>query len=152
LRASLMLGVLAVFNPLTAGEQGKNDGKAQKSVRQLKFAPKNAAIIFAIGGKSKLTRCDDADAVAKLLGEDGKAEARALAAQVDFKKEALVLISWTCSGPPDGVLKHEVKNKQIIFFVQGPPAGGVRGRRARIGADFFAVPRDMKITFEPKER
>jgi len=136
----------------TAGEKDKKEGKEDKSVRSLKFAPKEPAIIFAIGGKSKLTRCDDAEAVAKLLGDDGKAAAKALADQVDFKKEAIVLISWTTSGPPDGVLKHEMQDKQIIFYVQGPPAGGVRGQRARIGADFFAVPRDAKVTFEPKER
>ena len=126
--------------------------KVTKTVRTLKFAPKDASVIFAIGGKSKLTRCDDAAAVAKLLGDAGKAEAKALAAQVDFEKEAIVLISWTTSGPPDGILKREMKNKQIVFFVQGPAAGGARGQRARIGADFFAVPRDAKVIFEAKER
>src|SRR5262245_29067825 len=135
-----------------AGEKGKDGKKEEKSVRPLKFAAKDVSVIFAIGGQSKLTRLEDAEAVAKLLGDKGKAEAKALAAQVDFKKEALVLVSWTTSGPPDGVLKYEIKDKQIIFFVQGPPAGGARGQRARIGADFFAVPRDAKVTFEPKER
>jgi hypothetical protein len=131
-----------------AGEKGKDD----KAVRALKFAPKDPASVFSIGGKSKLTRLADAEAVEKLLGEKGKADAKALAAQVDFKKEAIVLVSWTSAGPPDGILKHELKDKRIVFFVQGPPPGKPRGLRARIGADFFAVPRDAEVTFEPKER
>jgi hypothetical protein len=153
LRASIMFGVLAaaVCEPLPAGEKGK-DSKGERSVRALKFAPKSPILVFAIGGKGKLTRCDDAVALANLLGANGQAEANALAAQVDFKKEAIVFISWTTSGPPDGVLTHQVTDKKVTFFVQGPGAGAARGLRARIGADFFAVPRDRKVTFDPKER
>lgn len=152
-RASTLLLILAfiVAQPTTAGEKGTN-GNDQKSVRALKFTPKDAFLIFSIGGKSKLTRCDDAAALAKLLGNKAAAEAKALAAQVDFTKESIVFVSWTTSGPPDGVLTHEYKNQQVTFYVQGPPPGPPRGARARIGADFLAVPRDLKLAFDPKER
>ena len=113
LRTSIILAVLGamVSQPTSAGEKGKDD----KSVRMLKFAPKKAATLFTIGGKSQVMRCDDVDAVAKLLGNDGATEAKALAAQVDFDKESIVLVSWTTSGPPDGVLKHESKNKHLLI-------------------------------------
>jgi hypothetical protein len=135
-----------------------NDKKPQAKdtkpmVRPLKFAPKDPTANFMIGGMSKLTLLPDAAAVEKLVGQ---ASAKSLCDAVDFKKETIVLVSWTTSGPPDGVLKHEIKkdgtSQKVVFFVQGPPGGGARGQRARIGADFFAIPRDMQATFEPKER
>src|SRR5262245_55855297 len=85
---AVLVGVIG-NSPTAVSAAGDKDGKA---VRALKFAPKDASVIFAIGGKSKLTRCDDVVAVAKLLGDAGKAEAKALATQVDFDKEAIVLI------------------------------------------------------------
>src|SRR5262245_57391836 len=107
LRAWIILCMLAVAicNAISlcsepvAGEKDKKEGKEDKSVRALKFAPKDAFVVYGIGGKGKLTRLEDVEAVEKLLGEKGKAEAKALAAQVDFKKDAIVLISWTTSGP-----------------------------------------------------
>jgi hypothetical protein len=156
-RTSMILGLFVVALCSSArliakeasatGAQDKGDPDA-KNVRPLKFVPKEAALLFKIGGKSTLTKFEDAEALEKLLGDSAKA----LAAQVDFKKEAIVLVSWTTSGPPDGVLKHELKDKAILFYIQGPPPGKARGERARIGADFFAVPRDAKVTFDPKER
>jgi hypothetical protein len=130
---------------------GKNDKKkdTKPMVRPLKFAPKDPTINFKIGGMGKLTVLTDAEAVEKLVGQ---ASAKSLTDAVDFKKESIVLVSWTTSGPPEGVLKHEIKKDAVVFYVQGPPGGGARGQRARIGADFFAIPRDVQATFEPRER
>ena len=89
----------------------------------------------------------------KLVGKD---EAKALADQVDFDRDMIVHVSWTTSGPPEGMLKHEVKgtgeDRRLTFYVQGPPGVKARGQRARIGADFFAVPKNMAVAFDPKER
>ena len=130
----------------------QDDKKSDKPlvVRSLKFMPKDPTVIFMYGGQSKIWTLSDAAAVEKLVG---KANAKSLVDAVDFTKEAIVLVSWTTSGPPEGVLKHEVKaDRGLQFYVQGPPAGGVRGQRARIGADFFAVPQKLKVSFDPKER
>jgi hypothetical protein len=133
-----------------AGKEDKGDGV---SVRALKFAPKDPTVVFGIGGQSKLTALKDAAAVEKLVGKDA---AKQLLDAVDFEKEQIVLVSWTTSGPPDGMLKHELKgtgkDRKVNFYVQGPPGAKVRGQRARLGADFFAVPAKMEVSFEAKER
>ncbi len=135
-----------------AGKGAGKDKDAKPGVRPIKFNPKDPTVAFTLGGLNKLTSMTDAAAVEKLVG---KASAQSLIDAIDFQKEALVLVSWTTSGPPDGVLKHEIKMdgnaQRVIFYVQGP-TGGVRGQRARIGADFFAVPRDARTTFDPQER
>ncbi len=128
--------------------QGDKAKDAKSSVRALKFAPKDPMIGFKIGGLNKLTALADAEAVEKLVGKES---AKALVEAVDFTKEQIVLVSWTTAGPPEGKLMHEVKDGKIQFFIQGPDAKQ-RGQRARLGADFFAVPRDAKVAFEPKER
>ena len=138
---------------VNAKAEGKAGGDAKPLVRPIKFVAKDPTIAFTIGGMSKVTTLADAEAVEKLIG---KASAKSLLDAVDFQKEMLVLVSWTTSGPPDGTLQHEMKGegaaRKITFFVQGPPGAGIRGQRARIGADFFAVPRDTKVAFDAKER
>jgi hypothetical protein len=137
-------GTLLVTTAVEA-QEAKSD---KVSVRPLNFRPQDPTIGFTIGGQSKITRLADATAVEKLLGKN---EAKGLIGQVDFKKEAIVLVSWTTAGPPEGILKHEVKKGVINFFVKGPNVR-VRGQRARIGADFFAVPVGYQVTFDPRER
>jgi len=136
------------------GAQGRPEEAVQKedsapTVRQLKFVAKDPTAIFNLGGKGKLTRLADAEAVEKLVGKDA---AKRLIDAVDFTKEAIVLVSWSTSGPPDGKLQQQLKDKNLQFYVQGPPGGGARGQRLRIAADFFAVPRELNVTFDPKER
>ncbi|MBY0525950.1 MAG: hypothetical protein K2R98_21330 [Gemmataceae bacterium] len=77
--------------------------------------------------------------------------AKELGEQVDFTKEQIAWVGWTTSGPPEGQLKHEIKDKEVIFYVQAP-AANVRGQRARIGNDFFAVPAKLKAQIEKGER
>ena len=140
---------LLTANPLDA--QGDKDEKI--IVRPLKFSPKDPTVAFTIGGQSKVTLLTDAAAVEKLIG---KASAKGLVDLVDFEKEKIVFVSWTTGGPPDGTLTHEIKgagkDRKLTFFVQGPKGAKDRGERARIGADFFAVPRSVSVTFDPKER
>jgi hypothetical protein len=135
-------------------DKAKKDGEEVKpAVRQLRFVPKDPTVMFKIGGMSKVTTITSVDAAEKLLG---RPNAKMLIDAVNFKSESIVLVSWTTSGPPDGTLKYETKGEgegaKVTFYVQGPAGGGVRGQRARIGADFFAVPRDTKVAFESKER
>ena len=150
--ATLGLCVLAT-GLADSAVQAQGDKDNEKIVRPLQFAPKDPTVVFMIGGQSTLIRLTDAEAVEKLVG---KSAAHSLIDLVDFKKEAIVLVSWTTSGPPEGVLKHETKGdgagRRVQFYVQGPPGGGARGQRARIGADFFAVSREVKATFDPVER
>ncbi|MEI7688197.1 MAG: hypothetical protein WCL32_24595 [Planctomycetota bacterium] len=137
------LALLASF--AAAGEPGKD-------IRPILFKPIDDGLDNKLGGQSKAYIAKDATAAEEFLG---KADAKALAAKLDFTKEQLVLVSWTTSGPPDGTLKHEIKgaagNRALVFFVQAP-AAPVRGQRARIGMDLFAVPRDLAVLFDAKER
>ena len=154
MQARIWLGLLCVGTPFAAlgsiSAQGdKKDDKAIV-VRPLKFAPKDPTVVFMLGGQGKLWTLSDADAVEKLVG---KASAKPLIDAVDFKKEAIVVVSWTTSGPPEGTLKHAAKaDGSLQFYVQGPPGAKARGQRARIGLDVFAVPQMVKTTFDPKER
>jgi hypothetical protein len=79
----------------------------------------------------------------------GKTLAAVLANYVDFSREYVVFVRWETSGPPFGKLKYEVtgtgKERQVRFYVEEPPGNRPRGRAARIGADFFAIPRDMTV-------
>ncbi|MBI1832938.1 MAG: hypothetical protein HYR84_15975 [Planctomycetes bacterium] len=123
------------------------------TVRPLKFTPKDPTIIFSIGAKNKVTALADAAAVEKLLGKEN---AKRLTVTVDFDKEQIVFVSWSTSGPPDGMLRHEVKgtgkDRKVTFYVQGPPGVTARGQRLRIGADFFVLPRHVAVAYDTKER
>ncbi len=141
-----VIGWTTVSESAAQGDKGKD---AKATVRALKFAPKDPTIGFKIGGQNKLTTLADSEAVEKLVGKES---AKGLVDAVDFTKEQIVLVSWTTSGPPDGVLMHEMKDGKIQFYVQEPIGVKVRGQRARIAADFFASPRDAKVAFDPKER
>jgi hypothetical protein len=145
-------GALAFLLAAPALEaQGEKDGKVE--VRALKFAPKDRTVLFKLGGKASATPLENAAAVEKLVGKES---AKGLIDAVDFDKEMIVFVSWNTSGPPDGTLKHEVKgagkDRKLTFYVQGPPGAKARGERLRIGADFFAVPRQIAVAFDSKER
>lgn len=118
----------------------KANGHEKSVVRPVKFVAQDPTVVFMIGGQSKRTRLADAEAVEKTVGKES---ARSPTEGIDFTKEKLVLVSWTSSGPPEGMLKHWIKGKhadcKITFYIQGPDAR-IRGQRALIGADFFAVP------------
>jgi hypothetical protein len=136
------------------GKAGKGKGDPEKpAVRPVKFTPKDPTTFFTLGGQGKVTTLENADAVERLIG---KANAAVLLDAVDFQKETLVFVSWTTSGPPDGKLQHEMKKDgdktRVNFYVQGPPGVNDRGQRARLGADFFVVPRGTQVTIEAKER
>jgi hypothetical protein len=79
----------------------------------------------------------------------GKTVAAVLANYVDFSKENVVFVRWETFGPPFGQLKYEItgkgKDRHVRFYVQEPPGNGPRGRAARLGADFFAIPRDVTV-------
>lgn len=122
-------------------------------VRALKFEPAKQDFYIEFGGKNMLEEFESQAKVAKALGVKA---AKALTDQMDFEKEKLVLVSWNTSGPPEGKLMHELVmkggEKRIVFFVKAPANVLIRGQRARIGADFFAVPRHATLAFEATER
>jgi hypothetical protein len=150
---TMSLGALLVAGFVVQNSWAEEDKEEKITVRHLKFAPKDLTVSFMIGGQSKMTTLTDAAAVEKLVGKDA---AKELIDIVDFGKEAIVLVSWTTAGPPDGMLQHELmekgKDRRLTFFVQGPPGAKERGARARIGADFFAVPKNLAVSFDSKER
>lgn len=95
-------------------------------------------------------------AVLKLV--DKKATNK-LIAGVDFKEEMSVLVLWETGGPLYGNLDYEVKGNELNFFVEAPDPDqlwklrrGSRGKALQFNADFFVVPRDVPVTFEPGER
>jgi hypothetical protein len=141
-----------VFAVALAPWVAAQDEKDKVPVRPLKFMPKDPTKGFSIGGRNKVTPLANAEAVEKLVGKES---ANGLIDAVNFDKEMIVLVSWSTSGPPDGTLKHEVKgagkDRKLTFYVQAP-AAKARGERLRLGADFFAVPRDLAVTLEPNER
>ena len=80
----------------------------------------------------------------------GAAAAKALAKQVDFGEEQVVVVSWTGSGLAklrfDRVMS---KGKTVLeFFVDEPPPDGApRTLEGRLGLDFFAVPANTSVRF-----
>jgi uncharacterized SAM-binding protein YcdF (DUF218 family) len=124
---------------------------AKPKVRALPFPQGDPELVARLGGQGKVTKLNDAEAVGALLGPSAGRIIKA----VDFGREAVALVSWTTSGPPEGMLRYEVKENgaeaKVVFFVSAP-AARIRGQRARIAADFFAVPAGAKVLFEPGER
>jgi hypothetical protein len=140
--------ILGLVLPLPATGQGKD--KPDLTVRKLtvKADPKG----LPSGGTSVTVFTSQKEA-AKVVGEG---VAKQLADQVDFTKEQVAHVQWTTGGPPFGVLQHEVKKtgdaQEVVFYIQGPPAGAARGRALRLGNDYFAIPPKIKATLDPKER
>jgi len=157
----ILMGLLMAYvcnaaaeTSLVAEPEKQEGGNADTAVaRPLRFEPGDMDFYVRFGGQSKLTILENAAAVKKLLGKD---TARLLVRLVDFDREKIVLVSWTITGPPMGVLKHEIKgegkNRRLVFYVQGPVGVQIRGQLARSAADFFAVPKDMPVSFDAKER
>jgi hypothetical protein len=145
--AALLFGGVVLASNATA-----NDKDEKIAVKTLKFTPKDSGAVQKIGGKGKATVLTDASAVENLVGKDN---AKSLTDMVNFEKEELVLISWTQIGTPSGKLMYEVKgtgkDRKVIFYVQAPDAK-IRSRLARVAADFFVLPKDVAVDFEPKER
>jgi hypothetical protein len=124
--------------------------KGDIEVRQLKLAPTRPPMtIYTFAGRNEMMSFPDLETLEKLMGKEAAA---GLADQIDFNKEKIVLVSWSTPGPPDGVLRYQVKRDGTLeFFVEGP-GGGMRGKRLRLSADFFAVPRDVEVVFDTAER
>lgn len=143
-------GRLFLSTPLPAKAADTDVSDDSITVRPLEFKPDKP---FFGGLQSKVTAMEDAAAVEKLLGKDSASESLKL---VDFAKEKVVLVNWSTSGPPEGSLSHEAKGagkeRRLVFYVQGPAGGTVRGMRAKIAADFFAVPKDIAVVFDAVER
>ena len=121
-------------------------------IRRLDKGEMHTGFIFEHGGAGKVTMWTSAAALRKQLG-DFPWLARLLKG-IDFKTEQVVLVSWTTSGPPEGELRSRsstVRGKAVIDFYVDPPKGArVRGERARVGAYFFAIPRDATATYTPE--
>lgn len=86
----------------------------------------------------------------------GRPVADAVEGRIDRSREVPVFVGWTTSGPPEGVLIHSVARTTtgatVTFRVRAPRGALIRGTRARIGADWFAVPRGWKVLFDANER
>lgn len=155
IRKILLAGFCTIVaSNLPAADQTDQEESAKPKiiVRHLAFKPANRMFGLRFGGKSTITVLEDASAARKLFGEEN---AQSLVGLVDFTKEKIVLVSWTTAGPPEGELKHEIKtegdDRETVFYVQGPDCQ-IRGMRARIGADFFAVSKAIAVSFDAKER
>ncbi|MDT8391334.1 MAG: hypothetical protein RRC34_12590 [Lentisphaeria bacterium] len=145
-------GMLA-SNLLAADQENKKDStKPDITVRRLAFKPADRMFGLRFGGKNKVTLLKETGDVEKAFGKE---QAQPLLDLVDFAKENIALVSWTTAGPPEGVLEHEIKteenNRHVVFYVRGPQ-GNIRGMRARLSADFFAVSKGTAVSFDTKER
>ncbi|HZZ80925.1 MAG TPA: hypothetical protein VFE62_20655 [Gemmataceae bacterium] len=147
MRIALCLIALAGLVTVSHAQPDKK-ADAKPAVRALKFSAKDPSLVFKIGAKGKVTVLEDAAAVEKLVGKES---AKQLVDAVDFTKDKIAFVSWSTGGPPDGKLTYRGKENMITFYVQAPQAKA-RGERLRIGADFFAVPRNFKVAFDPKEQ
>lgn len=106
---------------------------------------------FELGGKDKLTAFKTEAELEKAVGKKLAAE---LARQVKFADEQVVVVSYFTSGPPFGELKHEVKGKgkkAAVEFYCKEPAVAQRGEAAKIGLDFFAVPKGVAVKYLGKK-
>jgi hypothetical protein len=157
--ALILVGAVAMLTSAT----NAGDKHEKIPVRAVPFPPKDPKdprLSLRIGGQNKLTVLTDAAAAEKLLGKEN---AKRVLSMVDFEKEQLVFVSWITDSTTDGSLKHEIKGagaeRLLTFYVQG--SGKVIAKKGQssvelvvhiIGAVFFALPRNVKVAFDPKER
>jgi hypothetical protein len=124
---------------VTSAATAKDKDKIEVKPLQVKGLP------FNVGGGNAVTTVKSKDELEKVAG---KKAAQELVGQVDFQKQEIVFVSWTTSGPPFGKLEFEVigkdKDRVVEFYIREPKANA-RGQAARIGADFFAVPKETKV-------
>jgi hypothetical protein len=122
---------------------------AAHGIRTLPFTPSDPAFFHRNGGKPGVLSFKTLKDLGRVLK---KAEAQALVAGVNFNTEQVVLVLWTTSGPPDGVLSFRMEQgsggqQRGVFFVQEPPESQIRGMRFSQSAHFFSVPKNMNVTF-----
>ena len=121
-------------------------------IRRLDKGDMHTGFIIEHGGLGTVTTWQSASAFRKAIGDF--AWVKTLLKAIDFKTEQLVLVSWMSSGPPEGELRSRsstVRGKAVIDFYLDPPKGArVRGERARVGAYFFAIPRDATAIYTPE--
>lgn len=146
--------VFAMRSNVTWRVDAAGGAKPPGDVRQIKFQALDDDFHIRLGGQGRLMVMQSAAEVEKLLG---MATARQILADgFDFTKEKLVLVSWATSGPPEGLLKHEImgagEGRRVVFYVQGPVGLKQRGMRASFAADLFAVSGDLAVDFDKKER
>lgn len=138
--ASVIL--LSAFVVGLSGERARANDTAQAKEKP-KVAVRSLILKDRRGlqaGGSGATLFASQEEIAKLLNENA---ARELGGQVDFTKEQVVWVQWTTMGPPYGSLLHEIKEGEVVFYVQKPP--GRVGTTPRMGHDFFAVPANVKV-------
>jgi RNA polymerase sigma factor (sigma-70 family) len=128
---------------------------AEVSVRRLKVDRESlpgAAEPNSVHGKSLVKVFRSEAELEKALGKKAAAE---LAGQVDFAREQVVLVSWVGGDGSELAFRAVVtgKDRSIEFYVKEPPDDGrPRLLIARIGADFFAVPRGAPVRyFRPRK-
>jgi len=126
---------------------------AGRAVRRLEVRGLPDDFAMRHGGGGAVAVFADRRALVKRFGDPTTI---VIAPLVDFAREDVVLVSWTTAGPPEGELVFEVlrerRGVRVAFRVRAPRGAEIRGMRARIGADFFALPKGWKATFDPKER
>jgi hypothetical protein len=148
----LALGLPAAEAPTPTAPPA--DVAAKIAVRPLVFKPgANDDFYGRFGGLNTITTLEKAADLETLIGKDS---AKQLVGAVDFAKENVVLVSWITGGPPEGVLKHEIKgdgkDRRVVFYIQGPVGVMARGERAMLCANFFAVSKGVAVSLDPKER
>jgi hypothetical protein len=117
---------------------------AVDGVRHLKVDPHDLRTSLR-GGGHDVKVLKSREEIEKVAGKEA---AESLAKRVDFSAEWIVFVSWSTGGPPFGFLKYEIRQqgaaRQIEFYVV-EPLDQQRGSALRVGADFFAVPRDVTV-------
>lgn len=135
----------------------QSEAQEAKRIRVRRLTCPDTVNFKMVRGKAKNNpmTLKNAFAVRKLVGKE---KAKALLAGVNFAKEMIVLVLWETGGPPQGYLNYEAKGNGLNFYVQGPPLVDERGRaiiRKNLllhGVAFFAISRDVAVTYEPQER
>lgn len=137
---ALVAGFLAVPLPLQADT---DDPEPPTPVRALKIKdlPQewlggNRMIVF---GRSNHI----GEYGGRVVSDQWRKARNAVAARVKVGSEVPVLVSYSTSGPPYGVVKYKIdrKKREVEFYCTPPGSGEAK----RIGAEFFAVPAGFSV-------
>jgi hypothetical protein len=81
----------------------------------------------------------------RVVSDGWRKERDALAGKVDARRESLVFVRYSTSGPPYGELKYRLSRgkREVEFYCQEPK--GDRGEKGKAGAAFFAAPKGFEV-------
>jgi hypothetical protein len=140
---ALAAAALAIVS--VASADGADPEPARAGVRELKVEHLPFELRGGGGAQVFARPTLAAELGGRVVSDGWQKERDALAGKVDARRESLVFVRYSTSGPPYGELKYRLSRgkREVEFYCLEPK--GDRGEKGKAGAAFFAVPKGFQV-------